>query len=229
MDIELNLRPVDEEPKRSKLKFLFLIVIVILSVTVWMRFFILNQPKVWGYAKDVIDATEEPFQESMPSNKTVEIKAGGKKYTIHLKAKYKVAARVLSKKRYYFESSSKLSRYDLALGWGKLSDIASDKYIKYSQSNRWYYCRFSGNSPYDRGYISKHSANTHMIHSNNNILKALNKVKKNDILILSGYLVNVSGNNGFAWNTSLTRKDSGGGACEIMYVTEVRIGNTIYH
>ncbi len=230
MDIELNLRPFDEEPQKgNKRKLLFLVVLVILSVAVWCRFFILDQPKVWGYAKEMIDATVQPFQELMPSNKTLELKAGGKKYTIHLMAKYKVAARVLSKKRYYFESSSKLSKYDLALGWGKLSEIASDKYIKYSQSNRWYFCKYSGNSPYDSEYISKHSANTHLIHSNYNILKALNKVKKNDTLILSGYLVNVSGNNGFTWNSSLTREDTGNGSCEILYVTEVRNEKKIYH
>jgi len=35
---------------------------------------------------------------------------------------------------------------------------------------------------------------------------------------MRGYLVNVTGPNGFNWNTSLRRDDTGNGACELFYV-----------
>ena len=38
------------------------------------------------------------------------------------------------------------------------------------------------------------------------------------IVTISGYLVDISGPDGFVWNTSMTRSDKGNGACEIVYV-----------
>ena len=38
---------------------------------------------------------------------------------------------------------------------------------------------------------------------------------------MRGYLVNVGGPDGFSWNTSLRRDDTGNGACEVFYVESV--------
>ena len=37
-------------------------------------------------------------------------------------------------------------------------------------------------------------------------------------LPIGGFLVDVRGPGGFAWNTSMTRNDTGDGACEIVWV-----------
>jgi hypothetical protein len=42
-----------------------------------------------------------------------------------------------------------------------------------------------------------------------------------DVLELEGDLVDVKRKNGWYINTSLTREDSGGGACEVIYVRSV--------
>ena len=46
----------------------------------------------------------------------------------------------------------------------------------------------------------------------------LGGVNPGQIATIGGYLVDVRGPNGFAWNTSLTRRDTGDGACEIVWV-----------
>jgi len=43
-----------------------------------------------------------------------------------------------------------------------------------------------------------------------------------------GDLVDVDGSDGFAWRTSLTRTDTGLGACETLYVRAITIGTRRY-
>jgi len=60
----------------------------------------------------------------------------------------------------------------------------------------------------------------------------MGKVKKKDIVQLEGHLVNVLGRDKkkrfSSWNTITTRTDEGNGACEIIYVTCLRINHKEY-
>ena len=65
-------------------------------------------------------------------------------------------------------------------------------------------------------------------------MSSLLTIKKNDIVKLDGYLVDIYTDAGeIVAKTSLSRFDNnatsrGYGACEDMYVTQVQIGNRIY-
>jgi hypothetical protein len=41
------------------------------------------------------------------------------------------------------------------------------------------------------------------------------------VVQLEGFLIEARRNDGWYWRSSLTRKDSGAGACELVYVTSV--------
>ncbi len=126
---------------------------------------------------------------------------------------------------------SKISKYDFALAWGKLAEPEMKKHIKYSQWGRFYFYKYKWNCPISKEFISRHSSNHHLIAANNNILRALRNVRKNKLVKLSGFLVNVSGtykDRKVNWKSSLTRDDTGDGACEILYVKKVRYGNNVY-
>ncbi len=60
----------------------------------------------------------------------------------------------------------------------------------------------------------------------------MGKVKKSDLVRIEGFLVNVTGvdakNRVINWKTSTTREDTGNGACEIIYVSKLRLNNNIY-
>jgi hypothetical protein len=45
---------------------------------------------------------------------------------------------------------------------------------------------------------------------------------------LEGDLVDVYGPDGFVWKTSLTRTDTGPGACETLYIRAITIGTRRY-
>ena len=81
----------------------------------------------------------------------------------------------------------------------------------------------SNASSYDLNY-----ANTHVIPANSNILNALMGTELYDEIDLTGLLVDVEINGKIKYETSLSRYDEGDGACEILYVTAVRINNKIY-
>ncbi len=180
------------------------------------------------------DSLIDPFQDPIQVNNEFEpiiVKFRAGVFKITPVAEYKIATRVASKHSYYFGWAAKLSPIDLALTWGELADPKYDKFIKYTQFNRYYIFQYNANSPFDKSYIQSHSSNHHIIPANINIKRAIKKIKRREIVAFEGYLVNVSGiykGREYHWNTSVSRQDSGGGACELFYVTKVKMRNYVY-
>jgi hypothetical protein len=75
-------------------------------------------------------------------------------------------------------------------------------------------------SPIPHDEIVSSSANMHMIPANDEILAALQHRRRGEVVGLKGFLVDVSRQNWY-WNTSLTRADSGVGACALVYVEKI--------
>ena len=70
-----------------------------------------------------------------------------------------------------------------------------------------------------------------MIPATSNLRKTLYSLKKNTIVEIEGFLVDVQGEykrRKVYWNTSLTRTDTGNGSCEIIYVKKIKIGYKTY-
>jgi hypothetical protein len=144
-------------------------------------------------------------------------------YAITKLAIFDIKAKVLSKKNYQFDREAGLAPTDLALGWGKMSDEHILEKIKISQSNRFYYWRVDS-FPIPRQEIETHSANMHLIPANESVKKAIGKIRNGDIIEMSGSLVNVISDDGhWRWNSSLTRNDTGKGACELIWVESLYI------
>jgi hypothetical protein len=144
------------------------------------------------------------------------------------KARYRIAARVLSRERYYLGWSADLAPVDLALGWGELSDPAIDDIVDWYQGARWYFWKWDEQSTLDNGDISRQSANVHIVPATPNLRRALLAIKEDDVIQLSGFLVNIEGPEGEQWKSSLKRTDSGGGSCELLYATELIRRERVY-
>lgn len=137
-------------------------------------------------------------------------------------AAYDIQARVLSKSRYYMDTESDLSPVDFALGWNKMADPGVYKKLSISQGGRWYYYSWgSDGPPIPTNEIISSSANTHLIPANDKVKAKLLNIAQDEIVNLSGYLVRVDKSNGWHWVSSLSRDDSGGGSCEVMWVESV--------
>jgi len=126
-------------------------------------------------------------------------------------------ALVLGREDYRFDRGARISPTDLALGWGPMADPQVLARIDISQGNRWYHWR-TDDFPIPRREIETHSANMHLIPADATVARALQRVEPGQRIALSGQLVRVVGDDGFHWQSSLTREDVGQGACELIWV-----------
>jgi hypothetical protein len=134
------------------------------------------------------------------------------------RARFELSARLLSRERYYWGASAGLSPIDLALGWGPMSDQSVVDRIDVSQGARWFILRFNSTPPVSIEQMMKSSANMHIIPANDTVRKQVLSLRRGELVQLRGQLVDVRGDDGFSWSTSLTRDDTGGGSCELFYV-----------
>jgi hypothetical protein len=184
-----------------------------------------------GLDTDEIDNSRDPIQTPYKSDEPIirEVKNGH--FTITPVAEYKISGVVVSKETYSSEWEGKVSPVDLAIVWGKLAEPEYDRYITYSQSNRWYFYKYKQGSPFDNSYIISHSANNHIIPANENIRRAVKTIGRKDKIVLEGFLVNIKGSykeQTVIWNTSLSRTDTGHSSCELFYVSKVKIDTKVY-
>ncbi|HKZ09893.1 MAG TPA: hypothetical protein VJL61_04190 [Rhodanobacteraceae bacterium] len=142
--------------------------------------------------------------------------------TLHPLARFSLTARVLSREDYRFDAESALSPTDLALGWGRMSDSSVLHDIDVGQSGRFYHWQVKS-FPIPRREIESHSANMHMVPANAQVAHALKRVRAGDVVTLAGLLVEADKPSGWRWRSSMARTDTGAGACELVYVQDLRI------
>lgn len=143
-------------------------------------------------------------------------------YVIQPLAEFSVHARVLSRERYFLGRESDLAKFDLALGWGQMSDENILSHFSISQSGRWYWWR-ADTLPIPKNEVISSSANMHMIAADEYVARQIKRVRRGSIVKFSGYLVEVKGDDGWSWRSSLSRTDSGNKACEVVFVQDFEI------
>lgn len=164
-------------------------------------------------------APDDPVQEALGAVKTLK----KDKFSFRLTHRFKIKALVLSRKNYALGDESDISPVDLALGWGPMSNPNPLKLIRISQGGRFYRFRYDNAPPINHREIELNSANMHMIPANETVARDLKAVNKGDVIEISGYLANVRRDDGWTWNSSTTRADTGRGACEIVYIESIKI------
>lgn len=105
-----------------------------------------------------------------------------------------------------------------------MSDPAVYNSLHITQSNRFYYYKWERTPPIPESEIISHSANTHLIASNPEVAKQIDRIKDGDIVTLKGYLVKYreeANDSWWEWTSSTSRTDTGDGACELLYVEYV--------
>lgn len=166
---------------------------------------------------DGVLAVEDPLQTDVPGGEKVQVG----RWTLTVRANYRITARILARERYRFDTLSDLVPEDLALGWGPMSDNRILRSLDITQSNRFYFWQAPARSPIPRDSIIKHSANTHVIPQNPLIARQLSRLRPGQVVTLSGELVDGTRDDGVWIKTSLTRNDTGAGACEVLLVSDL--------
>ena len=163
-------------------------------------------------------AAEEPLQSRPASAPAIERDG----YRITPLADFEIRAKVLGRESYFSGREAELAPLDLALGWGRMSDERVLEDIEISQSGRWYRWR-SKKPPIPRREIETHSGNMHLIPADELTGDTLDDVREGQIIELKGYLVRADAADGWRWVSSLSRNDTGGRSCELVYVERARI------
>lgn len=143
-------------------------------------------------------------------------------YTITPLAEFSLQARVLSTQRYQLDRAAQLAPVDLALGWGRMSDETVLSRINISQSGRFYFWRVE-EFPIPREEIESHSANMHMVPADGTIARQLSAIRVGQRVRIQGQLIEAKGADGWTWRSSLTRTDTGNGACELVLVKSLAV------
>lgn len=136
-------------------------------------------------------------------------------------ADFDIEARVLSRENYSIDAGSDLSPTDLALGWQRMSDSAVIEQLEISQSVRFFTYRWRDQPPIPQHEIERSAANMHMIPADPAIARELAKIRQGAIVRMRGQLVEAKRGDGFQWRSSLTREDTGAGACELFLVDSI--------
>jgi len=132
-------------------------------------------------------------------------------------ADFDLEARVLSVEEYRMDGGARVSPIDFALGWGPMSDSAVLSHFRIRQGAR-FFTIYPDEQAIDLQTAMLNASNMHLIPADDMLEGRLKRVKPGNIVRLRGQLVSVLGPNNFTWTSSLTRADTGNGACELFYV-----------
>ena len=188
----------------------------IIGLVILGLFYLWNGSEI-PHASGVL-APDEPYQKEVYSARFRELNG----YRIELLASFDIRARVIATERYWFDQGSALSPVDLVLGWGAMSNSAVLQQISVSQGGRFYHW-WEKTLTVPRRVIETQSANMHLIPANGGIARQLKSIRAGNMVHLKGYLVEVTSKQGFRWKSSLTRADTGGGACELILVESIYV------
>jgi hypothetical protein len=144
-------------------------------------------------------------------------------FQVIAQARFSAEVRVLARERYRLGALADVAPLDIAVGWGPMSNSAVLEDLDIWQSGRFYFWHYDDVPPVDTKIIVSHSANWHLVPANDVIWRKLNRLRVGDLVTLEGKLVNLQNPEVGTMTTSLSRDDSGAGACEIIYVENASI------
>jgi hypothetical protein len=180
----------------------------------------------WWHDRPVVPpagvlAPDEPVQVELAARDAQPVAHGD--WTLRPRAGFTIVARVLSRETYSVDRFASASRVDLALGWGPMSDSAVLAPLEIEQGARFYTLRWDEAPPAAPEELLRHSSNVHTIATDDVIQRQLRYLRAGEVVRLEGRLVDGSRADGATFRTSLTRADTGAGACEVLLVERLDV------
>lgn len=209
---------------RTFLKYFLLLSLVLLGVSLW-------QSTRLPEPNELVSGLQEEPQQRLVHMAPFDVDSGGITYTVKPLYSYDLTGLVVSKHNanawwdyIHREWHDELNVTDLCVVWG--NDVNSDIYQRTHFSSGQFVCYFEFDSQKDyEAFDQTAASNNHLLSDNPRIAKLMRKVKVGDQVHFRGYLAEYSHNHGFPFKrgTSITRTDSGNGACETVYVEDFQI------
>lgn len=149
--------------------------------------------------------------------------AGGREWrvgewTLASLAAWRSTVRVLSVARYRWDRFARLCPVDLAVGWGVWGDPAWFSKVSVWQSDRWFFCRWKARDRPENGNWEDDATNIHILPAYRELLRQCETLRRGDLVVLEGVLVQAAHPRQGVFASSLSRRDHAGGACEILWL-----------
>ena len=185
-------------------------------------------PKEYEYVDD-FGNLPEPVQENLLGGRVQKV-AFGKNVNIIYGAEYTIYGRVVGTYKYKPTSVvNSLSPIDIGLAWGFMAQDEYDHEVVYtSKPSRFLTFEVARLSAFNgvggMAGLGQHISNNHIIPADNKIKNLVKSVEVDDFIKLEGFLVTATpeGSTTPILRSSAVRFDGGAGACEVMYVTDIK-------
>jgi hypothetical protein len=141
--------------------------------------------------------------------------------TLRPLARFDISGVVVGRERYVLGRESTYAPFDVGLVWGVAAEPDMFRVIRYSQSARFLWWRARSPLPVSEDELNRAMANIHAIPATRQVRRRLAWLGQGDVVRMRGYLVELIGPDGWIWRSSMTRDDTGNGACEVMLVESV--------
>jgi hypothetical protein len=185
--------------------------------------------KDWRSRVDPSRAAGEPEQEAVSGEPPVTFEKKGHEVLLTPRATYRITGYAVETSRHLLDEWDYVLPMDLALVWGPLADPAVLARMKFHLSGRYVSWWHDGGGPmYQQQILESHLANNHLVPATDDVAKELARIRVGDLVTLRGKLVDVeirdrSGKVVHRSRTSLSRTDTGSGACEQVWVEAVDV------
>lgn len=171
----------------------------------------------------------EPLQEvgAPPAFTTI---IEGYTYTLTPRATYEIGGLVVSQHRgdalvNLYHKADPGNIKDVCVVWGE--DITNGSYQKVRYRSEEFTCYYSWSRPLSPPFRPEKASNNHLIPADEAIAERIRAIRVGDQIRMRGLLVDYTvtrdGREILTRRTSLTRNDTGNGACEILYVTDLTV------
>ncbi|MEQ9310572.1 MAG: hypothetical protein RLN90_14040 [Balneolaceae bacterium] len=130
--------------------------------------------------------------------------------------------RVLEKKRYFFDNKRMFSPVDVLIGWKALSDERNLDHIRFSLNDRFFDYEFT-RPPLPVNEILSQIDLWHLVPSNEQIDYDIKKLRKGNILIIEGYVIDVEPVSTYAWRSELVNIKNHDFKNTIIWITKLSV------
>lgn len=138
-------------------------------------------------------------------------------------ARFEFDARLLSLAWYTRGAEADYSPVDLGIAWGRMSDSAHIDQLQWTHGTRFLNYRYMDQPPIPQRELDRSIANLHVLPADEYVLRRIEALRPGERVRGSGLLVAAKRADGWHWTSSLTREDTGNGACELIYLTAIEV------
>ncbi|MGQ0798559.1 MAG: hypothetical protein ACT4NL_00400 [Pseudomarimonas sp.] len=138
-------------------------------------------------------------------------------------AEFEFDARLLSLAWYSQGTEANYSPVDLGIAWGAMSDSANIDALDWSHGSRFLNYRYASQPPIPQRELDRSVANLHVLPASAEVLRKIEQLRAGQRIVGRGILVAATRADGWRWNSSLSREDTGAGACELLLLSDISV------